>query len=152
MRLSREFETSRIMTQPPEYLHLKPGTQPPAIAGLPPFRVVVIAELAVSPEWQTTVSDWLVKSGCLYMMAWGVNCSTWDDSVDMANIERFNFSPIPDDQFVLTTWHVDESMEDVFWYAKNLALHGSVEIGRSVLLHIAQCGRESEIMKDYEAA
>jgi hypothetical protein len=42
------------------------------------------------------------------MMAWGRECSSWDDSVDWANIDKFGDSPIPDDECVVTTWHEDE--------------------------------------------
>lgn len=142
------------MTERTEYLHLKPETPPPTIAALPPFRAVVIIEANVTPEWQSLVSSWLVKSGCLYMMAWGVNCSSWDDSVDMANGEQFNFASIPEDKFVLTTWHTDEPLEEVFWYSKNNALHSysSVELERTVLLHISANNRERELLKAYADA
>ena len=141
-----------IMTERTEYLLLKPESPPPNITAFPPFRAVVIVEADVTPEWQSLVSRWLVKSGCLYMMAWGVNCSTWHDLVDMANIEQFNFSPIPDDKFVFTTCHTDEPQEGVFWYSKNCALHSSVELERTVLLHISASNRERELLKAYADA
>jgi hypothetical protein len=35
---------------------------------------------ARSPEWQAQVSDWLLRSGCRCMMAWGRNCGDWNTS------------------------------------------------------------------------
>lgn len=66
-----------------EYLQLQANSEPPDISKHSPFRAVLILEKSVSNEWQQQVSQWLVSSGCLYMMAWGINCSSWDDSVDI---------------------------------------------------------------------
>ncbi len=54
-----------------KYLLLKPNTEPPDISEFKPFRSVVIVEEVVTTRWQIIISDWLVSSGCLYMMAWG---------------------------------------------------------------------------------
>jgi hypothetical protein len=137
------------MTESVEYIQLIPETPLPEITFLSPFRAVVIDETAVSTEWQSLVSDWLVHSGCLYMMAWGINCSSWDDSVDMANMDQFGFDEIPDDNFVMTTWHDDEPLEEVFWFSKNNAIHPTIMISHTVLLDISPSNRQSEIMRAY---
>ena len=94
-------------------------------------------EESVTPEWQAQVSNWLVQSGCLFMMAWGKECSTWDNSVDFANLETFNFENIPDDKFVYTTWHEDEPLKEVFWFSKHSADHPEIEISSTLVLHIS---------------
>ncbi|MES2353114.1 MAG: hypothetical protein V4568_01730 [Pseudomonadota bacterium] len=138
---------------PPTYLHLAPmGAVLPDISTLAPFRAVIVAEAEVSPDWQASVSVWLVQSGCLYTMAWGTNCSSWDDSVDMANIEEFNFKEIPENKFVMTTWHEDETMAEVFWFCKNNAFHPNVELTQTLVLHISANEREQEIVKFYAKA
>jgi len=96
-----------------KYLTLKNGDEPKEIDDLKPFKCVVLISEDVSVGWRASVSKWLVNSGCLYMMAWGRECSAWDDSVDKANCERFDCGDIPDGQFVMTTWHDDDSLEDV---------------------------------------
>jgi hypothetical protein len=100
------------------YLHLKPEGDPPIWSGRRPFNAVVVATTAVSDAWQDRVSDWLVRSGCLYMMAWGANCSVWDDTVDRATRNYYHPGEIPDEGFVMTTWHPNETLESVFWYAQ----------------------------------
>jgi hypothetical protein len=140
------------MSEQVEYLHIKPGTALPVIAALPPFRAVAIVESAVSVKWQSLVSNWLVQSGCLYMMAWGENCSSWDDSVDMANIQQFGFSEIPEDRFVMTTWHSNEPLTEVFWFSKNNAYHPTVNLERTLLLHVSSSSKEAELMKEYANA
>lgn len=134
------------------YLHLKPEAALPEISRAVPARMVVIAEAEVSAKWQSIVSDWIVASGCLYMMAWGVNCSSWDDSVDIANLENFKFGEIPENHFVMTTWHTAEPLPEVFWFSKNNAFHPTVELQRTVLLHISAEGNERELLAAYAEA
>ena len=94
----------------------------------------------------------MVESGCLYMMAWGQECSTWDDSVDWANIDKHDKGEIPEDEFVVTTWHDDEPLEDVFWFSKSVAEHPSVDLARTIILHISTASRKDELLSLYECA
>ena len=114
--------------------------------------MIVVVEAEVSPEWRSLVSCWIVRSGCLYMMAWGVECSSWDDSVDRANLEEFRFGDIPEDRFVVTTWHADESLAEVFRFSKNNAFHPTVELQQTVLLHTAAESKEHELLAAYAQA
>lgn len=120
-----------------QYLRITAEGLLPDVSYLRPYKSVVVVEIAVSPERQAAVSEWLVRSGCLYTMAWGHRCSSWDDSVELANAKNFNYGEIPDSQFVLTTWHEDESLKKVFWFAKNAALHPQAELNKTLILHIA---------------
>ena len=86
------------------------------------------------------------------MMAWGVNSSSWDDSVDMANLEQFDFGEIPNDKFVMTTWHTDVQLSEVFWYCKNNAFHPSVELKDVVLVHVSENEGESDFISAYAQA
>lgn len=111
--------------------------------------MVVMVEAEVSAAWQSTVSHWIIDSGCLYMMAWGVECSSWDDAVDIANLERFDFGKIPEDHSVMTTWHTDEPLAEVFWFSKNDAFHPTVKLEHTVLLHISAESKERELLAAY---
>ena len=135
-----------------KYIQLQPGSVLPDISDLSPFRSVVVIEETVTPEWRAQVSDWLVKSGCLYMMAWGKECSTWDDSVDTANLEIFNYKNIPDDKFVMTTWHEDELLKEVFWFSKHSADHPEIEISSTLVLHISNQDKNPELTIEYHSA
>ena len=68
----------------------------PNITGSGPYKAIVVLDEATSGEWRCRVSRWLVESGCLYMMAWGVECSDWDTSVDEANLEAHDYNDVPD--------------------------------------------------------
>ena len=51
------------------------------------------------------------------MLAWGINATSWDDSVDIAFIKTDpDFNP-PRDRHVMTTWHDNETIEDVIGFA-----------------------------------
>ena len=140
------------MASPVRYIHIAPDTQLPQLEVRAPFRAVVIAEVACSPFWQSRVSEWLVTSGCLFMMAWGENCSSWDDSVDIANLERFGYENIPDSQSIMTTWHENESLAEMFSFSKNNSNHPTEAIQSVVLVHIAARERQSELLRAYAEA
>jgi len=116
-----------------------------------PSRFVVVIEADVSSAWRKLVSEWMVASGCLYMMAWGRECCSWDDSVDWANIDRFDDKPIPNDELVITTWHERESLVEVFCFARTIAKHRSVELHRTIILDISAVTRMDELLGLYNA-
>ncbi|OAO03785.1 hypothetical protein A8B75_10675 [Sphingomonadales bacterium EhC05] len=115
-----------------------------------PSKFVVIIQDVVSEEWRDTISDWIVNSGCLYMMAWGNDCSKWDDSVDFANLSKHDFGDIPDENSVMTTWHEKEPLSDVFWYSKFCANDPAIKLEKTIILDIFEHDRKSEILKKFE--
>ncbi len=86
------------------------------------------------------------------MMAWGNECSSWDDSVDYANLKEFNYEAIPEDKFVLTTWHEDEPLSEVFWFSKNTACHPTVDLQNTLVCHISTNNKEKELLLKYAEA
>ncbi|MEM7054550.1 MAG: hypothetical protein AAF446_08375 [Pseudomonadota bacterium] len=133
------------------YLRIKPDQQQRLVHEYAQFKAVVIAELDVDSDFRHTISKWLVESGCLYMMAWGKECQKWDDSVDYANLEAFDFGEIPESSFVMTTWHDNESLLEVFWFAKFCARHPEVDLKDTLLLHISENNSDKEILSSYES-
>ena len=118
------------------YVKIQDGESLPDVGDLKPFKAIVVIENRPSREWLHRASRWLVDSGCLYMMAWGDDCESWDDSVDLANLEAFDFGDIPDEEDVMTTWHDSESLEDVFRFAKASAHHPTVALDNVLILHV----------------
>lgn len=135
-----------------KYLHLLPDAALPELGELHRFKVVVVIESEVSQMWQWDVSRWLVSSGCRYMLAWGKDCSSWDDTVDEANLERFDYGDIPDEEAVITTWHEDEDLEEVFWFAKRRAKHPVLDLNDTVLIHICDVEKRGELEELYAHA
>lgn len=132
-----------------EYLQLS-NNQLPNISYLQPFKCIVLIEELVQRERQQNISKWLVNSGCLYMMAWGIESSSWDDSVDDANLELFSYEDIPDERHIITTWHEQESLREVFWFCKNSAKHESHILDNVLILHISDQNRNEEFLHLYK--
>ena len=135
-----------------KYFQLSNEATVPDLEEFKPFRCVLVIESDCSEEWQTKISTWLVKSGCVYMMDWGKECSSWDTSVDVANLEEFDYGDIPYESFVMTTLHDNEPISEVFWYSKNTAIHNSHEKLNSIVLHLSETCKNKEFTEQYKNA
>lgn len=132
-----------------KYFQVKPNSEPPLVVGLKPFRAVIISEDSVLVDWQETICDWLVSSGCLYMSAWGVDCSSWDDAVDNSNIKKFGLKEIPEKELVITTWHDKVPLTEAFYFAKYNATHPVANIENTLLIHVSKTNKEQELLNEY---
>jgi hypothetical protein len=135
-----------------KYLRLQSGDALPSIDELRPFKAIVVIDGEMPEIWQWEVSRWLVQSGCACMMAWGLDCSAWNESVEDANLEAFNYEDIPEDRVVMTTSHDDEELSEVFWYSKHRARHPVHEIRNVVILHVSSEDKKLELESMYEDA
>lgn len=131
-----------------EYIHLPSGSEPPQ-SDFQHRRAIVIIEQDVEEVWQDQISDWIAASGCLCMMAWGRDCSSWDDSVDHANLSQFDYGAIPEDRFIMTTWHDDETLSEVFFYNQICAFHPTIELALVTILHISEFDQREIILATY---
>jgi len=132
----------------PRYLHLRPGQPLPELAAKP-FRAILLAEQPVEDAWLREVAAWIVDRGSLYVIARGIDCEKWHDSVDWAVLENFDFGDIPDERFVMTTWHDSEPLSEAFWFAGHCASHPDVELEEAIILHIAAEARKDEVLRLY---
>ncbi|WP_379920842.1 hypothetical protein [Erythrobacter sp. R86502] len=131
-----------------EYIHLPTGSPLPSLEPTP-RRVIVIVEQDVSSDWQDEVSKWIVDTGCLYMMAWGRDCSSWDDSVDWANRDRIGEAELTDENHVMTTWHADEPLSEVFFFNQMCAWHPMLDLELVTILDVTEHERSSDILLAY---
>ncbi len=86
------------------------------------------------------------------MMAWGKECTLWDDSVVHANLKLFGYEDIPDDHFVMTTWHEAEPLSEVLWFAKHAAFHPTIALEHTLLLHISSRDESRGLLQKYADA
>jgi hypothetical protein len=78
--------------------------------GSPPFILFVAAN--ASADKKTEIQRFAVEAieaGCAYVCTWGDGCSRVHDLFDLASIDA--------DQFVMSTWHEDESLAEALWFA-----------------------------------
>jgi hypothetical protein len=135
-----------------DYLHLPEGRKPPEREDGAPFRAVIVADQSVDADWRALVTGWLVRSGCLYAVAWGTDCEAWHDDIDEALLVAFDFNDIPENRHVMTTWHNDEPLSEAFWFAGFCARHPTVELDQTLIVHIAPKAREIEMHRAYAEA
>ncbi len=102
--------------------------------------------------WQVRISDWLVRSGCVYMVAWGKSSSSWDDSVDHASLELSSYANVPDEQLVMTTWHDAEPLADTLWFAAHAACHPSITVSETLIVDVVEYEREYQLLSAYREA
>ncbi|WP_431288710.1 DUF7684 family protein [Roseateles chitinivorans] len=126
-----------IDVQLPIYHHVHPDAALPTLAASAPFRAVIVADVPVTPAQQNRISDWLVAEGCLYAMAWGVAASSWDDAMDWSCLEKFNHGDVPAHGSVMTTWHDDEPLSEVFDFAIRCASHPTEALDELIVVHVA---------------
>ncbi len=131
------------------YIRIENGGDLPKIEGKEPFKAIVVIDSVVDSAWRYIVSMWLVKSGCLYMLAWGNDGTLWDDSVDMANLELFDFKDVPDDKLVMTTWHDNETLSEVVDFSKECRDYLGNDIKQTIFLHISEESREQDFLNLY---
>ena len=79
------------------------------------------------------------------MAAWGIACTTWDDSVDEAKLAAFSWGEIPEDRAVMTTWHEKDSLEEAYFFATNAAFHPSRPLGFALIVDISKVDREAQM-------
>jgi hypothetical protein len=135
----------------PKYLHLSPDADLPALEGLRQFKTILVIEADVLETVMWDISRWLVESGCLYALAWGKDCEAWHDALDDAYLEATNYEDVPAEQALISTWHEDEDLEEVFWFAKHRAAHPA-DLKQTLLLHIADAPRRDELEAAYSDA
>ena len=85
----------------------------------PYIVVLAIHNNNVTNDWRNQCSDWIVKSKqCYWALAWGHECSIWDDALDYSYLEFCNYDlPEDNDYNFMTTWHENQTLEDVIEFA-----------------------------------
>jgi hypothetical protein len=134
------------------YVHVAGDQHSLGIETIGSYRAVVLCDYTVPEQQRMDIARDLCKTGCRYMMAWGPECSRWDDDVDWANRERFDCAEPPESHYIMTTWHDDESLDELFWFAKTTACYDGFEWneGDTLLVHFGDPSRKQEFLDRYE--
>jgi len=85
--------------------------------------------------------DRLLDAGCRYLVCGGRKCETWHDLADaIFGIRTLDFSEAASDAiFLMTTWHTDESVDDV---ANFFVLNTSIDGNRPGNFLVVNVGRD----------
>lgn len=72
-------------------------------------------------------------------MTWGLNCEEWhDDEIESVSLELLGYEDTRDDDLVLTTWHDDEPIEQVLWFAAQCAHHPVQPLEHTLIVQISE--------------
>ncbi len=82
------------------------------------YIILVVNTNPVLPEWRNQLCEQIVHSRlCIQAMVTGHECSIWDDVLDETYVAFYNNEP-PIDTCFMTTWHENESLDEVIEFAK----------------------------------
>ena len=86
-------------------------------------------------------------------MGWGPNSTLWDDSVDWAYIQQsYDETLSADEEFVVTTWHDDEPLEETIDFACNALDYANKRFERLLVIDLVPVAREQEIVEMHRRA
>jgi hypothetical protein len=113
------------------------------------FAAIIIGhDPTLRPEEQMVISRQLVAAGCRYAMGFGVDADSWDTSVDIAFIESDPDLQPPEERFVMTTSHQDDSAEEVAaWLIWNTAFDFFVP-SNFLILNVGSSGGLSDVVAE----
>ena len=117
-----------------------------------PFRLVLLSMATTTQAERKRIAEWLAASACRYFMAWGEDCRAWQDALNLASLRRSEFGKIPDADIVITTAHPDESLQDVFWFARYTAMHPCHPLPDAVLLQVGGSNNEDDVRASFANA
>src|SRR5688572_10199644 len=58
----------------------------------------------------------LLATGCRYVVAAGTECERWHDIADVTFVDQFQTTAQQDANHLMTTWHTNESPEEVMFF------------------------------------
>ncbi|MBL8656298.1 MAG: hypothetical protein JNJ92_02935 [Altererythrobacter sp.] len=74
----------------------------------------------------------------------------WHDAVDWAVLEEFDYGEIPDERFVMISWHDNEPLSEALWFAGQCAFHPDVELKGTLIVHVAQAAGSPVMLSAFE--
>ena len=130
-----------------EYLHIKrPYSFTSPFKGADFVALIYAVDENITYEEQEAISDQIVTSGCRYAVCAGYKSSSWDDSIDMADIKR-NGGEVRDENLVMTSWHDNESLENIVFFFLNNTSFDYFTAERFVVLFV---GGDSECISQVQ--
>lgn len=94
----------------------------------------------IAPEERLRWVDQIADSHCSVVCAWGSGGTRWDDDVDHAIVTQNLDRGV--DRFVMTTWHDNDSLEEVLTYFLHTASAGETRPERYAILLLGANGEQ----------
>ncbi|MFN7054242.1 hypothetical protein [Hyphomonas sp.] len=84
-------------------------------------------------------------------MAWGKDCSKWEDDIDWASVLYEERNQGAGDNFLMTTAHADQPLSEVFWYSEFSAFDPEHDLATVPILHISDHDRKDYLIRMYHS-
>ncbi len=89
-----------------------------------PYPCLIWANEETSSDFKVELVSKLIEMDCRYIVAAGKECGQWHDAGDVASLESDESYAPPDERFVMTSWHQDETPDEVaFFFALNTSFN-----------------------------
>jgi hypothetical protein len=91
-----------------------------------------------SPEGKMAFARQVMAAGCRYAVCAGLECEEWHDAFDFAFVQDHLDEPEEkqDEQFVMTTWHANQSVDEVAMFFVWNTDFDKHEFDRYLVLHL----------------
>lgn len=96
---------------------------------------------------RTEVAKQLLQAGCRYVICGGRDCEFWHDAVDLEFVRQHvdDSEATRDAEHVMTTWHEDESPDEVaFFFVLNTNFDDH-DFERFLVLHVGDGHAKAEV-------
>lgn len=101
-----------------------------------PFVCMVYLNQDTTKEEMILVANWLISSGCRYVVCGGNNCELLHDIIDETSVIK-NIDENKD-ELVMTTGHENEPVEEVVWFWLNLTNFDDINFENYLALVIGE--------------
>lgn len=96
--------------------------------------LLLVLDPAVTKAEQKALAEQLVAQACRYAVCAGFDCSSWDDAIDWASVMT-EVEGRPGHGFVMTTWHPDQSLEEVVdFFQRHVSIDDNPPVHRVAIL------------------
>jgi len=99
----------------------------------------------VALEERESLADALIATGCRYIVCGGADCEKWHDSADDAYLAR-DPECKNDNTFVMTTWHENESQEDVVFFFLTCTGVENATLNRYLIVQVGRDERHASLL------
>lgn len=96
-----------------------------------------------SEAHRSMLAKQLLQAGCRYAVCGGHNCEAWHDAIDDEFLEGSDETR--DDVHVMTTWHADETPDDVAFFFVLNTNFDQHEFKRYLILHVGDGDTRREV-------
>ena len=113
-----------------------------------PFKCAILLAGHLSPDWRDALIEKLLDAGCVYAMVYGPECEKFHDRIDEIAAEKI----WADERVIMTTWHGNETLSELFHFAKFAANHPDIDTEEVLIADIGVPSREMPITTAFRQA